>query len=613
MRPIYDGCEVAGKMARVSARVGGTIVAAVGVVLSVVHMWSAVRLDASTGLFVVEALVPLGLALTVTGIGGLLCEGNLAPPAFTGRVLEWSIVGTAALLTAAGWLFGDTAMQGRFTPAIGRTVLDAATLGMLVGLVVGIHDARGRSQHRRAEQLTRINDTLRIATQEMVNATDREELEQVVCERLTESDIYDSAWIARYTPGDEVVQPASWAGHDDEYISSLEVTVGLDDPNGRGPGGEAIRTGDIQPVQDVFADPRMEPWWDALAERGVESLAVVPLVGAERVYGFLSIYANRANVFGAQEQEALSELGESIGHAIDSMIARERLARREQELSRQNRRLDEFASVVSHDLRNPLTVAEGNLELVQSEIDDDRLDRVADALGRMDELIDNLLTLARYGRTVDEVAPVDLRSIAESAWATTNTERARLRFDGDPGTVEADESRLTQVFENLFRNSVEHGSTESRRAERAGDSVEHGSTGNRTEAGDSVEHGVVEEPTTTTDGPVDGASSNVPADGAESRDFYRGGNADVTITIGRTDDGFYIEDDGPGIPETEREKVFEMGYSTDSEGTGFGLNIVRTVAEAHGWQVDVTEGQAGGARFEFTTTGVEADASESTA
>jgi len=212
-------------------------------------------------------------------------------------------------------------------------------------------------------------------------------------------------------------------------------------------------------VQDVFDEPSLEPWWGRLAERGVESIAVVPLVGAERVHGVLSVYANRTNVFGSQEQEALSELGESVGHALDSMAAREQLARRERELSRQNRRLDEFASVVSHDLRNPLTVAEGNLELVRSEIDDDRLDRVSGALDRMSELIADLLTLARYGRTVEDVAPVDLRAVAKSAWTTTETECARLRFEGTLGTIEADESRLTQVFENLFRNSIEHGST----------------------------------------------------------------------------------------------------------------------------------------------------------
>ncbi|AZH24520.1 GAF domain-containing protein [Haloplanus aerogenes] len=591
-------------MGRLSARTSGTIICGAGLVLAVFHLQSAVRLQAFPALVLIEAIVPLALALFVAGAGALIREGDIAPTQHADRVLGWTTVGMVALSVAVGWLFVDAAIRGQDVPAAARTVGNATTLGALVGLVVGVYDARGQCQRRRAEQLTRINDTLRIATQEMVNATGRSELEQEVCERLTDSNIYDSAWIGRYTPGDEFVRPAAWAGHDDEYIDSLEVTVDPTDPTGQGPGGESIRTGEIQPIQDVFDDPSLKPWWDLLAEKGVESMAVVPLVGANRNHGFLSVYANRVNAFDPQEQEALSELGESIGHTIDSMAAREQLARREQELARQNKRLDEFASVVSHDLRNPLTVATGNLDLVQMEVDDERLDRIAGALDRMDELIDDLLTLSRYGRTVNDVKSVDLRSIAENAWTTTDTEHARLRFDGDPGTVEADESRLTQVFENLFRNSVEHGSTDSR--PEADDSVEHGST----------------DSSTTTDTPLDAGgadnqSSPVPAEGADSGDFRRGGHAnddddtpEVTITVGRTTDGFYIEDDGPGIPESEREKVFETGYSTDPEGTGFGLNIVRTIAEAHGWAVDVTEGAAGGARFEFTTTGVEMRVSE---
>jgi len=570
-------------MEGLSARASGTIIASAGLVLAAFHVQSTVNLQTYPTLVLLEAVVPLLLALGVAGTGALIREGHVAPTGFDERVLGWIAVGIVALSGAVGWLFIDSILRGEAIPGAQRIVLNAATLGAAVGLVVGIYDARGQCQRRRAEQLTRINDTLRIATQEMVNATQRDELEAVVCERLTESDIYDGAWIGRYAAGDKFVRPAAWAGHDDEYIASLDITVDPSDPIGRGPGGESIRTGTIQPVQDVFDEPSLEPWWDMLAEKDVESMAVVPLTGAERVHGFLSVYANRSNVFDTEEQEALSELGESIGHAIESMAARDQLAQRERELARQNRRLDEFASVVSHDLRNPLTVASGNLELVQMDHDDDRLDRVGDALARMDELIDDLLTLARYGRTVDDVEVVDLRSVAENAWTTTTTEHARLRFDGDPGTVEADESRLAQVFENLFRNSVEHGASEA----------------------------------PTTNGPSDldstgGPSTGVPAAGDESADFRRGGHggpdASVTITVGRTDDGFYVEDDGAGIPEAEHEKAFETGYSTDPDGTGFGLNIVRTIAEAHGWRVDVTEASSGGARFEFTTAGVERSA-----
>ena len=74
----------------------------------------------------------------------------------------------------------------------------------------------------------------------------------------------------------------------------------------------------------------------------------------------------------------------------------------------------------------------------------------------------------------------------------------------------------------------------------------------------------------------------------------------MTVTVGDLPDGFYIEDDGPGIPQADREEVFAAGYSTASAGTGFGLSIVNRVAQAHGWDVRVTDGSDGGARFEIT-------------
>jgi signal transduction histidine kinase len=74
----------------------------------------------------------------------------------------------------------------------------------------------------------------------------------------------------------------------------------------------------------------------------------------------------------------------------------------------------------------------------------------------------------------------------------------------------------------------------------------------------------------------------------------------VTVTVGELDDGFFIGDDGPGIPEDERERIFDAGYSTREDGTGFGLSIVRRIVEAHDWEIRVTDGAEGGTRFEVT-------------
>jgi PAS domain S-box-containing protein len=231
-----------------------------------------------------------------------------------------------------------------------------------------------------------------------------------------------------------------------------------------------------------------------------------------------------------------------VGRDVSERVARAR------ELERKNERLEEFASIVSHDLRNPLSVAEGQVELLRGECDSDRLDALQRAHDRMETLVEDLLTLARQGEAVSDTEPVNLAETVEACWRTVSTADADLRVGADC-VVGADPSRLKQLIENLLRNAVEHGSTSSRSA-----------------AEDPVEH--------------------------------RG--ADVTVWVGDLDGGFYVADDGPGIPESERERVFESGHSTAAEGTGFGLAIVAEVAAAHGWAVEVVESDAGGARFEVT-------------
>ncbi|MEA5385826.1 PAS domain-containing sensor histidine kinase [Haloarculaceae archaeon H-GB2-1] len=236
--------------------------------------------------------------------------------------------------------------------------------------------------------------------------------------------------------------------------------------------------------------------------------------------------------------------------------------RREQELQRTNERLEEFASLLSHDLRNPLAVARGNVELAR-EGETEALAKVDDAHQRIERLIEDVLVLARDGRSVEETTTVDLDSVATEAWSNVRTADASLTVV-DTVTFSADRDRLARLFENLFRNAVEHGST-SPDSQAQEDAVEHGST-SQERSGVSVRVGVLSD---------------------------RRSSADSRIT------GFFVEDDGPGIPEEHRDDVFEYGYSSSPDGTGFGLAIVRRITEAHGWSLSLDEGPDGGTRFAF--------------
>lgn len=250
----------------------------------------------------------------------------------------------------------------------------------------------------------------------------------------------------------------------------------------------------------------------------------------------------------------------------------------QRQLEAQNEQLEEFAGIVSHDLRTPLSVATGNLALARADDAGDQrhLDRVADALGQIEDIVDDVLALARQSRSVEETQPVDLEATVESVWTTVGGDTAALDVGTLP-TVRADGTRLQRLLENLLRNSVEHGSTNSR--PRVDDADGRGGASDRT--------------ATRTDDVDDHTGPGVTVriewldavDGVDTDDADRGA-------------GFAVDDDGPGIPPADYDRAFERGYTTSDDGTGFGLSIVRLLAEAHGWTVTVGASERGGARFE---------------
>lgn len=260
---------------------------------------------------------------------------------------------------------------------------------------------------------------------------------------------------------------------------------------------------------------------------------------------------------------------------------------RRAQLEAENEQLDQFASLISHDLRNPLDVAIGRTNAVAEAVDDPELtrhlSRVRESHQRMKQIITDVLALAREGHSIGNTECVPLETAAMDAWSHVDTDGAELSVSTQL-VIEADGERLTRIFENLFRNAVEHGST-SPQSQAPGDAVEHGSTGSRAEPDDTG-----------------GASSSEPSVADAPEDAVEHGGRNVRIEVGALEDGsgFYVADDGEGIDSGERTAVLEPGYTGGEDGTGLGLAIVSGIAEAHGWGVRVTDSDDGGARFEFS-------------
>ena len=386
--------------------------------------------------------------------------------------------------------------------------------------VVGIiGTARDITEQKRNEEMM---NALHVASRELVSATATESVADTAVEIADEIPDLPVLDVLLVGASDDSLQTVATSRSDGSMSIYDRYTQWFD---------RAYETGELQFIVQLSKN---EPsvgvgYAESEADDSIDPATVALPLGDHGVLGFES-RTTPINDFAVDLMEVLAA---NVEAALDRIAREDAIRERERELARQNERLEEFASIVSHDLRNPLSVAQGYAETFDE--DDDSGEQVQWALDRMERLTDELLTLARQGQIVGNTEPVSLREVVEQAWKSVDTGVAELDVRDDR-TFVADPARTSELFENLIKNSVEHGSSDS----------------------------------------------------------------SIRITVGTIDGGFYFEDDGMGIPDEYKPSVFDQGFS-DGDGTGFGLYIVETLAEAHGWTVAVTDSKhaQSGARFEF--------------
>jgi light-regulated signal transduction histidine kinase (bacteriophytochrome) len=259
--------------------------------------------------------------------------------------------------------------------------------------------------------------------------------------------------------------------------------------------------------------------------------------------------------------EKLSDPSELLRHVHRACLERvdryaadlERaVALRTEELARSNRDLEEFASVVAHDLRSPLLTVSGYCQLLSEEYGDrldanahDYLGQVVAAAGRMNRLIEDILEYSRVGRSQRPLQPLDVQSVL--AQAIANLEGSIRQHDakidvGPMPTIVGDQTQLVQLFQNLVDNGIK---------------------------------------------------------------FHRDEAPRVRVTSSRIADGwqFAVEDNGAGIAEEYFEQIFRTFrrlHGPRYPGTGIGLAICKKIVERHRGRIWLTSTVGQGTTFHFT-------------
>ncbi len=449
-------------------------------------LWPFVpTVDADSGtineiLTVSTLLVSPGLVLLYGGYR--LPRTDIRPELFS-VVAKWCFGGIGVIL---GVLLFIALAADLSNPIVNGLVLTG--LASVAGLGMGYHDARAKTRALNAEK------------------------------RRQESERY-SRELERYETIVETVNDGIYVVNDDRQFTLVNDAyaelVGYD--------REELLGSDTSLVAEEA---------DALAEEIHRDLTTD---GKSKTYEATLVTKTGEKVEAEATVALLPEQGDGERDRVS--VVRDMTERNERgrRLEQQNKRLDSFASMVAHELRNPLMIGQMYCHELPTDASPTAVSYITEAFDRIEDIIDVILVVTQGYEAVPESSPVDLATTIDAAWDKIDASDANLEVLID-GTIQADETYVQHLFRNLFENAVEHG------------------------------------------------------------------GSDVTVTVGELPTGFYVADDGNGIPEDDRDTVFEMGYTTAGNygGMGLGLSFVYELATVYGWECAVTESDAGGAQFEFT-------------
>lgn len=217
------------------------------------------------------------------------------------------------LLTATTATGGFTELEAEFVETMAATVEAAFTRAD--------RERELNEQNTELHRVSQINSIIRGIAQTLVQAETQAEIGRIVCEQFADSELFEFAWVGEYDLATETVKPSEWAGVEPDYLDSLTITVD-ETRMGQGPIGTAVRTQEVQMVEDIILDPQFAPWREQTLDQGVRSCKAVPLSYEDSSYGVLAVYAD-SQQSSKQDIELLEELGEAIAYAINTIESTE--------------------------------------------------------------------------------------------------------------------------------------------------------------------------------------------------------------------------------------------------------------------------------------------------
>jgi PAS domain S-box-containing protein len=436
------------------------------------------------------------------------------------------------------------------------------------------------TERRQAEEkirhLNRVHAVLSGINSMIVRVREREELFREACRIAVEAGGFKLAWIGIFSPGAGDIDVVCWHGDGDGYIERMPLGQGRNTLGRRNLSMQAISERRTKISADMANDPQILLKKES-AERGFQSLAILPLLAPEGPIGVLALYAGETGFFDAEEVKLLEELAGDITYAfehidLDQRVKlrtaeliraleglrrseaelEQRVRQRTAELESANDELEAFSYSVSHDLRAPLRHIDGFAQMLREDcapvLDATGmryLDVITESVKQMGQLIDDLLLFSRMGRVEMHQAEVSMDALVAEVLKLQEGEiggRA-VEWSVEPlPAVLGDRAMLRQVWANLLGNAVKY---------------------TRTCA-----------------------------------------LAKIGIGYDRATGEFHVRDNGAGFDMAYADKLFgvfqRLHRTEEFEGTGVGLANVRRIITRHGGRIRAEGKVNEGATFHFS-------------